>query len=248
MTFREILEKQGNWLFRWRSYLPLFLLSVLCIALPDSEYLERYIGNLANIIWEIFCVTISLLGLSIRCATVGFVPKGTSGRNTKKQIAETLNTTGMYSIVRHPIYLGNFFITLGLALFVEVWWFTLISVLAFWLYYERIIFMEEEFLRKNYRDLYLEWAKRTPAFIPNIKNWRKPNLSFSFKTILKREYTTFFVIIASFTFLDIVADLFGEGKLEFDVGWLIMFIFSSIIYLTLRTLKKKTKLLDVEGR
>ena len=34
--------------------------------------------------------------------------KNTSGRNTHDQVADSLNTSGIYSIVRHPLYVGNF--------------------------------------------------------------------------------------------------------------------------------------------
>jgi protein-S-isoprenylcysteine O-methyltransferase Ste14 len=248
MALREELEKQGAWLFRWRSYLPLLILPLLLLALRNSEYLERSMGDVAEGFWEGLCVAISLLGLAIRCITVGYVPEGTSGTNKRAQKAETLNTTGMYSIVRHPLYLGNFIIILGITLFVQVWWFTLIAILTFWLYYERIMFTEEEFLRRKFGDLYLEWAQRTPAFLPKFKNWQRPSLVFSFRTILRRESSGFFGIIASFTFLEVIGDVFTEGKLKLDSPWAILFIIGIVIYLTLRILKKKTRLLNVEGR
>ncbi|MBU6392683.1 MAG: DUF1295 domain-containing protein [Planctomycetes bacterium] len=172
MALRNELEKQGRWLFKWRSYLPLLMLPILLIALRDSEYLERIAGNLAENIFDGFCIAISFVGLAIRCITVGYVPKGTSGRNTKGQKAKTLNTTGMYSIIRHPLYFGNFIIFLGVTLFVEVWWFNLIAILAFWLYYERIILAEEKFLRQEFGDLYLKWAEKTPTFMLKFGNNR----------------------------------------------------------------------------
>lgn len=248
MALRENMEKQGSWLFKRRGYLPLLGIPIVLIALRNSEYLERVFGDQVEEFWGFFSIFISFLGLGVRCFTVGYVPKGTSRRSTQWLTAETLNTTGMYSIVRNPLYLGNFIIILGLVLFIQVWWFALIVWLGFWLYYERIIFVEEEFLRKKFGDLFLQWAKETPIFFPKFKNWKKPNLPFSLKTVLRREYSTFFSIIASFTFLDIAGDLFAEGKLELSLPWVIAFIVGLIIYFTLLILKKKTKLLDVEGR
>jgi protein-S-isoprenylcysteine O-methyltransferase Ste14 len=248
MALRDELEKHGEWLFRRRSYLPLLILPILLVALRNSEGLEQVFGDLANGLWEAFCIVISLTGFAVRCITVGFVPCGTSGRNTEGQIAESLNTTGMYSIVRHPLYLGNFFIFLGFALFIEVWWFTLIAVLAFWLYYERIVFAEEEFLRRKFGDAFLQWTGKTPAFIPKFRNWQPWSLPFSLKNVLQREYTGLFVITTSFTILEILGDLLVEGELEIDLPWVIMFIVGLTIYSTLRTLKKKTRILYVEGR
>lgn len=249
MALREKLEKQGNWLFKRRSYLPLVILPALFIALRKSEcFLRLIIGNSVSHFLDGFCIAISFLGLAIRGVTVGFAPEGTSGRNTKGQKAKTLNASGMYSIVRHPLYLGNFVIFLGIILFVGVWWFILFAILAFWGYYERIMFSEEEFLRKKFGDSYLEWADKTPAFFPELKKWQKPSLPFSFKNVLKREYPGFFGIIVSFTLLKFVGNILAEGRLELSWEWVVLFIIGLIVYAVLRTLKKKTKILDVEGR
>lgn len=247
MTLKERFRKTGNWFFRWRSYLPLVLIVLFLIALRYSEHPYNSSHGLDQL-WEIFCLFVSFLGLGIRVFTVGFVPERTSGRNTKKQVAKTLNTTGMYSIVRHPLYLGNFFILLGVSLFVRLWWFSLITMLIFWLYYEKIMFAEEEFLREKFGELYLRWAEQVPAFFPKFKDWQPPSLPFSFRNVLKREYPTFFATIASFTFLEIVGTVFAENKFELDLVWLTLFVIGLIVYITLRILKKKTKILDVEGR
>jgi len=248
MALREELERQGNWLFRWRSYLPLIILPILLIALRHSDWLERCAGDRLEDCWEVFCLAISLVGLAVRFITVGHVPAGTSGRNTKEQKATVLNTTGMYSIVRHPLYLGNFIITSGLVLFVQVWWFALIVLLAFCLYYERIIMAEEEFLQSKYGTLYSDWAERTPAFLPKFRNWQRPSLPFSIKNALKREYSGFFFIIASVTFFDIGEDILtGHKWWNSNCGWIALFVLGLVIYLTLRTLKKRG-ILDAEGR
>ena len=248
MALKEEFEATGNWLFRWRSYLPLFILPVLLIALRDSEYFERTGSGFAQRLWEILCLMLSFVGLGIRSFVVAYTPRGTSRRNTRAQKAETLNTTGIYSIVRHPLYLGNFFIFFGLILCTQVWWFIMFSVLAFWLYYERIMFAEEEFLRNKFGEEFIKWSKKTPPFIPDFKNWQQPELSFSFKNILKREYTGFFLIILCFALLDFAGEIFSQGKIKIDLFWIILSVVGFIIYIILRTLKKNTNILKVEGR
>jgi protein-S-isoprenylcysteine O-methyltransferase Ste14 len=245
MPLKEEFERTGQWLFRWRSYLPLFLIALFLIAFRDFKY--PFGSHRLDYLWEIFCLFVSMLGIVLRALTVGFIPKGTSGRNTKGQVAEDLNTTGMYSLVRNPLYLGNFIIWLGISLFVRLWWFSLIVILIFGIYYERIIFAEEEFLRHQYGHRYLEWAEKTPAFFPKFNGWRKPALPFSFRTALKREHTGFFAVIAIFTFLEIIGDYFVKRIFEFDTAWKIIFFSGLIIYLGLRTMKK-TNLLNVAGR
>jgi len=248
MGLREELEVQGNWLFRWRSYLPLLIIPVLIIALQSSGTPERVIGDVGERLYEEFCIALSFAGLAIRFITVGHVPDGTSGKNRKKQRAEMLNTTGMYSIVRHPLYLGNFIISLGIAFFTEVWWFVLITALVFWLYYERIMFAEEEFLRSKFGALYLEWTEKTPAFLPNFRRWQRPNLSFSFRYALKREYSAPFGVITSFVLMDIARSLFAGDGFELKLIWVISFSFGVGLFITVRILRKRTAMLDIKRR
>lgn len=246
MALREEFIKSGNWLFRWRSYLPLIFVGILVLGLKDLRYFGH--GEADDKLWELFCLAVSFFGLGIRIFTIGYGPKGSSGRTTRKQKASTLTTTGFYSIVRHPLYLGNFFIWLGISLFVQSWWITIICILVFWLYYERIMFAEEEFLREKFGREFVEWADRTPAFIPKIKGWKRPSLAFSFRTVLRKEYSGFFGIIVTFTLLEIVGDLFATGKLALDLMWGLIFFPGCLIYLILRTLKKRTNILSVGGR
>jgi protein-S-isoprenylcysteine O-methyltransferase Ste14 len=248
MALREDIEKQGNWLFRWRSYLPLLVIPLFIVALRKARVLEYILGDRATDYWETLSIFISFLGLGIRCFTVGYVPRGTSGRNTKSQSAESLNTTGMYSILRHPLYVGNFIIVFGITLFIQVWWFALMVWVGFWLYYERIIFSEEEFLRRRFGTSFIEWAEKTPILFPKFKNWKKPDLAFSFKTVIRKEFSTFFSIIAVFFFLEISTNLLLKGRLEVRMSWVYFFIIGLAIYLTCQILKKKTKLLNVSGR
>jgi protein-S-isoprenylcysteine O-methyltransferase Ste14 len=249
MALREELARQGNWLFRWRSYCPLLIVPLFLVALY-TQTTSASGGSLSKCqYWEAFCFVLSLLGFAIRCLTVAYVPSGTSGRNTKEQIASELNTTGIYSIVRHPLYLGNLIMILGLLLFVRVWWFALIGVLMFWIYYERIAFAEEEFLREEFGSSYLEWTEETPAFLPRFRNWKQPGLSFSIRKLLRREYHGFFAIIASFTCLDILQEIIVHyGNPQIHLGWVVIFAVGLISYLTLNALKKKTRLLDEPGR
>jgi protein-S-isoprenylcysteine O-methyltransferase Ste14 len=242
MALSHEFERIGNWFFRWRSYLPLLLLVLFLLSLKDFSYLTSQ-SNM-NRLWELFCLGISSLGLIIRILTVGYVPRGTSGRNTKRQVAEVLNTTGMYSVVRHPLYVGNFIMWLGISLLFHLWWFTLLITLIFWLYYEKIMYAEEEFLKKNFGEQFFIWAEKTPLFVPDFSLWQAPQMQFSLKSALKREYASFFAMITIFTGLKILCDLRVDKKLSLDFMWTGIFFASLGFYLTVRFLKKKTHFLD----
>lgn len=240
------LKAQGAWLFRWRSYLPLLMIAIIFSAMNQIRY--PLMSHQVDLLWEINCLMISVFGFMIRVLTVGFVPRGTSGRNTSEQRADFLNTTGMYSIVRNPLYLGNFFIYFGISLFARTIWVCAVFFMLFCLYYERIIIAEESYLISKYKGQFLEWASRTPAFFPSLWKWKNPSLPFSFKSVLRREYPSFFGIISTFALLELYEDFIVLHHLEFDFFWLILFISAIIIYATLLFLKRKTTLLETSDR
>lgn len=191
----------------------------------------------------------ALAGQTIRVHVVGHAPPGTSGRNTRSQRAETLNTTGFYSVCRHPLYLANFVAFAGILLAIQVWWFVLVGVLAFWIYYERIMAAEEAFLHDKYQHVYDRWAASTPAFIPKPANWRRADRAFSWKTVLRREPYGYFAIITAFFIVEAVSDLVVEGDalaqwLRADFIWPALFVVGAIAFVVLRTLKKATTLLS----
>ena len=176
MALIHSFEKSGNILFKYRGQIPLIL---FIIALPVI-YFTNYtiISDSLNSILTIVAISLSILGFLIRAISIGTTPKGTSGRNTKNQVAESLNETGIYSTVRHPLYLGNYFMWIGIVLFTYNFYFIVIVSLAFWLYYERIMFAEERFLEKKFGQKYLKWSLTVPAFIPSFKNYKKKKLLF----------------------------------------------------------------------
>lgn len=234
MPLKQEFENVGNWLFRWRSYLPLFVLGLALINMKDFTYIDH---NL-DLIWESVCLMVSFLGLGIRVLVTGYVPEGTPGRNTLCQKARYLNKLGLYSVVRHPLYLGNFFIWLGISLFVRHWTFSIICLLIFWLYYERIIFAEEEFLQKEFGAEFESWASKTPCFFPSLGYWQPWGSPFSWKKALKDEYSGFFAIIITFTSLEIIGDLIVEGRMKFDPEWCALFLLGLIIYISVMAMKK----------
>jgi protein-S-isoprenylcysteine O-methyltransferase Ste14 len=167
MPLNEQLQVQGSFLFRWRGFLPLLLAPLALYAIWESRGLVGWLDEPIEEAWELLSLFIAFLGLAVRGLTVGFAPSGTSGRNTHEQRAQTLNTTGLYAIVRNPLYLGNYLVLIGIVLAIKVWWLVVIACLAFALYYERIICAEEAYLKERFGAAYVAWAAKTPAFFPN---------------------------------------------------------------------------------
>ncbi|MBT6007090.1 MAG: hypothetical protein HOG79_15325, partial [Prolixibacteraceae bacterium] len=101
MLYKEF-KKQGDFLFRYRGSLPIIIL-VFGFGIFILTRLNS--GNEGNFFqtgtFMIIGLAVSLFGQLIRILTVGFTPANTSGRNKHLQVADEINTTGIYSVVRH---------------------------------------------------------------------------------------------------------------------------------------------------
>jgi len=64
MQMTQVMQMQGRWLFRWRSYLPLLFLILFVPALEIYHY--PFGSHVADLVWESFCLFIGLLGVTIR--------------------------------------------------------------------------------------------------------------------------------------------------------------------------------------
>ena len=246
MKLEKKLVSTGYWLFRWRSYFPIILVLIFIPAMIDYGYVDGSREITTN--WSIFCLIVGLIGLFFRILVVGHTPVNTSGRNTREQIADVLNTTGWYSVVRHPLYLGNYMMGLGVSLFPFEWWLPVFYSFSFAIYYERIMLAEEDFLSDKFGDDFEKWSKETPSFFPKFSKWDGPVLEFSLKNIFRREYSSFFALILCFTMLDLIGNVLVEGRLFIVPLWINLFWISLSTYLVFRTLKRYTRILDVEGR
>jgi len=243
MALKEELEAQGNWLFRYRSFLPMVILAIGLAVFVRTNLSKGKLDSCTPYI-EIGCLFVSLIGLAIRIYTVGYTPKNTSGRNTTHgQLAETLNTTGIYSIVRHPLYLGNFFIWLGLALLTQNAWFVVSFILFYWIYYERIMLAEEQFLERKFGEGYRSWANKVPAFLPRIRLFSRPEISFSIKKVLKKEKNGFFAVFLIFMVFDLISEYISKHT-HYNKFFIAGFVITMLMYIVLKLLRSRTGILN----
>jgi protein-S-isoprenylcysteine O-methyltransferase Ste14 len=247
MALIHSFEKSGNLLFRHRGQIPVFLFIIAIPVIYFTDINDWDESTIMVLTWS--SIALSTLGFLIRAWAIGTTPKGTSGRNTKAgQVAEVLNTKGIYSVVRHPLYLGNYFMWIGIVLFTFNIWFVITVSLAFWLYYERIMFAEERFLEKKFGDNYMEWSQKVPAFLPAFQKYIRNDIPFSMKSILRREYSGLLATVIGFVFIDHLRYYFQNGNIDIfrSSSWILLI--SLFITLILRTLKHQTRLLHEVDR
>lgn len=244
MALIHDLEKQGNFLFKYRGQFPIIL---FVLAIPFI-YCTEAISFQHQRLFTCIAVVMSVFGFFIRAYTIGTTPKGTSGRNTQNQLAEQLNTTGIYSLVRHPLYLGNYFMWMGIVIFSYNIYFVILVSLLYFLYYERIMFAEERFLEKQFGQQFFDWSSQLPAFIPSFMNYKKSKVPFSFISVLRREYSGVLATVLGFSYVFLLRHYFENQQLLLSTTLTVCLLASTLIAIVLRAIKRNTKLLDEAGR
>ena len=247
MALQEQLKRQGDYLFAYRGYLPiilfLFALAVKAHYIHYGSNNSAVISNISEFMQSV-AFYIGLFGIMIRLYAVGFTPKNTSGRNTSEgQIADELNTTGLYSLTRNPLYVGNFFMWMGLVFYIGVIWFFFLFICMYWIYYERIIFAEETFLREKFKEPYLQWANKTAVFIPKKISYLHPKKSFNWKKIIVKEKSTILMFFLVFFTLQQFSAFFEFNTTQIELNQVTYgFLASLSLYVLIKSLEVFEKL------
>ncbi|MEN9743300.1 MAG: hypothetical protein RLZZ65_1105 [Bacteroidota bacterium] len=237
MTAQNNSEKLGNQFFKYRGQIPvLFFLSAFALMHFFPE-----VAHWQDCTYLTVSLSLVVLGHLIRALAVGKRAAHTSGRNRDEQVAEALNSTGIYSMVRHPLYLGNITTYMGWAVFTGIDWLVPIMLLGFLFYYRFIIYAEEQFLTRKFGQSYLDWKKQTPLLLPAFWKYKANTQPFSWKVVLENEYsgmaasmTTAWVLVS---FQWYVQGVYTQ-KLILVIA---MAVFITVFTLGLRYLKKNTQ-------
>jgi protein-S-isoprenylcysteine O-methyltransferase Ste14 len=111
-------------------------------------------------------ITIAV-GLAIRWTAILFLGKAFSA-NVAIREAQTLNTSGLYGLVRHPSYLGLLLVFLAVGLHSRHWLAFAIAVIPNTAALLYRIHVEEAALNQAFGDEYAAYSKRTKRLIPFV--------------------------------------------------------------------------------
>jgi len=79
-----------------------------------------------------------------------------------------LTTSGPYSIVRHPLYVGTALIAIGFAVMLNTGYIGALFIILTLAIYYRTIKKEEVMLKTAFGQIYLDYKKKVPAILPAI--------------------------------------------------------------------------------
>lgn len=123
-----------------------------------------------------------IVGELIRFWALGFVEKK----------GQKLAMSGPYAFVRNPLYVGNFFLGLGVVVIVSNWIILVLFLAGFLGIYAGTIRGEEKHLQGMFGKPYEDYCKNVPSFFPRFTPYAAPEKgSFLWSRIVKHhEYIT----------------------------------------------------------
>lgn len=142
----------GELFFKYRDYTPIPLI-ILMIMFAKPSVGSATFGMLLIVFGELF-----------RIYSVAFI--GTVSRTRSSSTGQALITSGPFAYVRNPLYVGNFLIVLGIALFAHVLWLGILTIGLFAVQYFFVVNYEENILAGKFGEEYNEYRKKVHPWIP----------------------------------------------------------------------------------
>ncbi len=192
--YQHEMARSGKRLFFIRGTYIYITIAIATLIAWCSKDLGPFASEGGDKLWFWASFGVASLGALVRIVTSGFAALGTSGRAKVAAEASELNTTGPYSLVRNPLYVGRILNFTGLAMLSGNWVFGALVFLLAILIYERISVYEEEFLREKFGQAHADWAKDVPALLPRLSGWVSPKYPFWWKRMIWREQNKLFLL------------------------------------------------------
>jgi len=155
---RELVPR---WVYRFRGVL---------ISLPTVFALLCFFRETEDdrLIWPLG-VSIFVLGLLLRVWAQQHIRR-------RLKAPKHLVTTGPYSLVRNPLYIGNILMCLGVTVVSELLWLVPATVLWCVVLYSIVVRHEEERLLRRYGEPYRRYALEVPRWFPLSWHFRNMGL------------------------------------------------------------------------
>jgi len=148
---------------------------------------------------------VAMAGGMLRLWAAGHIEKG-----------KVLTQGGPYAFTRNPLYLGSFFMALGIILAGQTYWLLLPFGVFFGAFYFPVIKAEEQELLNGYGDQFVEYSARVPLFIPGLRKSGPSSSTFQWSRVIRnREHRTIAGLILAETVL--VLFMFFPANLIFGL-------------------------------
>jgi len=107
------------------------------------------------------------LGLLLRYVSIIYLGKHFT-RDVEVSKTQELVSKGPYRLLRHPLYLGLFLLTISVPLFFQNWLMIIISSISIFLILNQRMQIEEKLMKDVIGENYIAWKQKRYRFIPWI--------------------------------------------------------------------------------
>jgi protein-S-isoprenylcysteine O-methyltransferase Ste14 len=138
-------------------YVAVFFLSILIQSVIPLNHswlqLNSWLGWVLVGLYLIFCIPAIFRFIVSRTTITTIHP------------VKNLQTTGIYSISRNPMYLSLLFLYLGIAVFKGNWWTFFLVTLVIFIVQQYIIRREEQYLQRKFGNDFSAYCKKVRRWI-----------------------------------------------------------------------------------
>lgn len=226
--YSKELARSGHALFTIRGAYIYIVIAIGALIAWCSGQTGPFESAQANCVWFWISLGIASAAALLRIIVGGYAALGTSGNAKKAAVASELNTTGPYSLVRNPLYVGRILNFTGIAMLSGSWVFGALVFLISVLIYERISIYEENYLIEKFGAAHAKWAAEVPALLPRLHGWVKPKYPFWWRRAIRREYKKLFQLASAIFLFDFARRGF---TLPEDLTW--YYVYGGIVVVRL---------------
>jgi protein-S-isoprenylcysteine O-methyltransferase Ste14 len=191
----------GNFFFRYRNFLFLFL--YLALFIPSVPlFSPAYLGPYYYIWPVIIGLIITVSGQLIRGATIGLAYIIRGGKEGKVY-AEELVTGGIFNHCRNPLYVGNILMLCGVGVLSNSLLYVAVFIPFFLFVYQAIVLAEEKFLRSKFGEQYNRYAASVNRWVPNLHGIAATfkSMHFKWRRWILKEYNTQYIWLSVITLI-----------------------------------------------
>ncbi len=157
------IVKSGDRLSLWILVIFITIGYALSFSIASTKF-----GRIYH--WDTFFITgaiLAIAGLIIRISSIMTLKQQFTYTVTKIEDHELIET-GLYKCIRHPGYLGQLIIFLGISTSLSNWLSVLLMMISVLIGYIYRIKTEERFMVEHMGQKYIDYQKRTKRLIPMI--------------------------------------------------------------------------------
>ena len=182
----------GGWLFEHRTLISVPL-AIPLLLIRVGEASPSAVVLACGVAFVAFGETVRLWGVR----HIGAISR------TRRDYLGPLVTTGPFSVVRNPLYLGNVALWIGFALLARLLWMVPVAFVLLGLEYHAIVRWEERLLDERLVERYRSYAARVPRWLPCLHHglWPGPRAAYSWRQTFFSERGTLIAIAFGLLFL-----------------------------------------------